>query len=531
MKKNSWRLTSDLIAYFPCDLSVSAGKRVFLASPEKKSYKAAVQKNIESVFDEVIIESNSFKLKVSNDLSVYVKCDEFPDPEQYYLVCNMYRTAFGVPMIGNIITQVKSDKANFGDTVFEAVFSEDSQESVYFMTPEMAEYKSAFEEMKRRMNCTLNKKVKKWIPGGRYDTLTNTYYYLGEFKSRKKNELNSDFLGDSSMVPAYLYVSELGDEKKISDILKTRKIGSGPEDIQIMYSLPSAVDSGNVLENDITCLKDYQKYIFDNSMKEYTITSDYGFSSYSNPKYILDILSLKSSESDSYADLIPESVSEMIKNMLHEVVLCSWDLNKNREDIYIGEGNNNDKNAENLVRRFYQDFKDGNAMRNLYYRKLFIDLGININEIAVEVVSQGNPESLILSGIENYVSLGSIYFKNHFTDASRKISRQRIKSTNYTLEVVKLSDLFSATPNLLLDIKDLIENARNNFGLGVRTFYYTNTGTKKSPKIYTTIEVDILDLIKYYGGIKNIPEVIVNEIISSKFWNLQVLIDKEGVLE
>ena len=497
MKKNSWRLTSDLIAYFPCDLSVSAGKRVFLASPEKKSYKAAVQKNIESAFDEVIIESNSFKLKVSNDLSVYVKCDEFPDPEQYYLVCNMYRTAFGVPMIGNIITQVKSDKVNFGDTVFEAVFSEDSQESVYFMTPEMAEYKNAFEEMKRRMNCTLNKKVKKWIPGGRYDTLTNTYYYLGEFKSRKKNELNSDFLGDSSMVPAYLYVSELGDEKKISDILKTRKIGSGPEDIQIMYSLPSAVDSGNVLENDITCLKDYQKYIFDNSMKEYTITSDYGFSSYSNPKYILDILSLKSSESDSYADLIPESVSEMIKNMLHEVVLCSWDLNKNREDIYIGEGNNNDKNAENLVRRFYQDFKDGNAMRNLYYRKLFIDLGININEIAVEVVSQGNPESLILSGIENYVSLGSIYFKNHFTDASRKISRQRIKSTNYTLEVVKLSDLFSATPNLLLDIKDLIENARNNFGLGVRTFYDTNTGTKKSPKIYTTIEVDILDLIKY----------------------------------
>ncbi len=31
--------------------------------------------------------------------------------------------------------------------------------------------------------------------------------------------------------------------------------------------------------------------------------------------------------------------------------------------------------------------------------------------------------------------------------------------------------------------------------------------------------------------LKNIPEVIVNEIISSKFWNLQVLIDKEGVLE
>lgn len=29
MKKNSWRLTSDLIAYFPCDLSVSERKRVF----------------------------------------------------------------------------------------------------------------------------------------------------------------------------------------------------------------------------------------------------------------------------------------------------------------------------------------------------------------------------------------------------------------------------------------------------------------------------------------------------------------------
>lgn len=531
MKKNSWRLTSDLIAYFPCDLSNSAGKRVFLASPEKKSYKAAVQKSIESAFDEVIIESNSFKLKVSNDLSVYVKCDEFPDPGQYYLVCNMYRTVFGVPMIGNIITQVKNDKADFGDTVFEAVFSEDSQESVYFMTPEMVEYKGAFEEMKRRMNCTLNKKVKKWVPGGRYDTLTDTYYYLGEFKSRKKNELNSDFLDNASMVPAHLFVTDLGDDKKISDILKTRKIGSEPGDIQIMYSLPSAVDSGSVLENDVTNIKDFQRDIFSNTMGEYTVKSEFGFSSYSNPRYIFDILSLKSNESDTYDDVIPDLVSVMIKEMLEEVVLCFWGLNKNREDIYIGDGNNETKNTENLVRRFYQDLKDGNAMRNLYYSKLFIDLGIDINKIASEVISLGNPEKLVMSGIENYVSLGSIYFKNHLADVSRKISKQRVNSANYTLEVTKLSELFSTTPNLLLDIKDLIENARGNFGLGVRTFYDTNVGTKKSPKIYTTIEVDILDLIKYYGGIDKVPEIITEEIISSKFWNLQVLIDKEGVLE
>ena len=529
MKKNSWRLSSDLVAYFPSDASIK--NRVYLASPERKSYKAAVQKGMEtSVFSEVVVENNSFNLKIGEDLSIYVKCSEFPDPENYYEVGNFHRTTLGFPVIGEIITQVSNDKADFKDTEFEAVFSEDYPGDVYFMTTGMSEYKHAFEEMKRRMNCTLNKKVKKWIPGNRYDTLTNTYYFLGEFKGRKENELNSDFLGDSDMVPVYLCTSELKDEKKISDILKTRKFGETDGDIQVLYSLPSAVDSGVVLENDIKDIKDYQEDLINTTISKSIEASEYGYTNYLNPKFIFDILSVQLVDL-SYSDSVRDRISDITKEMLLETILFSWNLNKNRPEIFIGDTNNIEKNAENLVRKFYQDFKSGNGMRNLYYSKLYGKLGIDMESLAKEVLLTCNPEDLIKEDLKSYLSYGSIFFKNHYTDVSTKLSKQRINSTNYKLEVVTLDDLFVNVPDLGSVLKDIVESARNNFGIGVKNFYDTNIGTKKSPKIYTTIEVTILDLIKHYGGVDKVPQLIVDEIISSKFWTLSVLIDKDGELK
>lgn len=532
MKTNSWRLSSDLVAYFPTGMNGNSKKSVYLASPEKKLYKAAVQKNIESSsFSEIMIDINEFKLKIGETLDIYVKHSCFPDPEQYYLVENFHKTVLGFPVIGNIITQVSNNKGDFGDTIFEAVFSESCMGDVYFLTPEMSEYKCAFEEMKRRMNCTLNKKVKKWIPGNRYDTLTTTYYFLGEFKSRKKDELNSDFLGDSEMVSVYLYSTELDDSKtKISEVFKTGILG---KDIYLHYgNLPSAVDSGKVLENDVDNIKIYQEDILKNTISEYTKISEYGYLGYSNLKNIFDIFSVQSDSDLTYQESAIDLASDVIKNTLKETLLLSWDVNVNKTTgLFIGKDNSTVKNVENLIRKYYQDFKDSNGIRNLYYSKLFTKLGINIESIATEIISDINPEELIKQSLENYLSYGSIYFKSHYIDVSRRISKQRINSTNYKLEVVTMDDLFVGYSTLCSDLKTIVENARNSFGIGVKTFVDTNIGTKKSPKIYTTIDVTILDLIKYYGGIDKVPQTIKNEIIDSKFWELSVLIDKDGELK
>lgn len=528
-EKNSWRLSSDLVAYFPSD---RYRDRVYLASPEKKSYKSAVQKIMDSsVFSEVQLESNVFNLKIEEDLSIHVKCSDFPDPNKYYEVGNFHRSIQGWPVIGKIITQIKNNKANFEDVEFEAVFSEDYPGDVYFISAEMSEYKSAFEEMKRRMNCSLNKKVKKWIPGNRYDTLTDTYYFLGEFKSRKSNELNSDYLEDSKMTSVYLYTSELMNETKISEVLKSRKLGVLDEDINILYSLPSAVDSGKVLENDVNNIEDFHEDILNNSIKGYSEVSEYGYLKYLHTKHIFNILSIQGDNNSSNKPSVINSITTVIKNLLTESLLTYWDTNRNNKDQYIGKDNSIEENIKNLTKRFYYDIKDENSLRCLYYPKLFSELGIDVESIAEKVIINNSPEELIKDNFKSYLSTGSIYFQNHHLDKTCRVSKQRIKSTNYSLDIVTLEQLFPNTQNLLSDLKQLIEFARGNYGLGVRNYYETNIGTKKSPKVYVTINVNILDLINYYGGIDKVPQTVSTEIMSDKFWNLEVLIDKDGELK
>ena len=320
-------------------------------------------------------------------------------------------------------------------------------------------------------------------------------------------------------------------ETKISEVLKSRKLGVLDEDINILYSLPSAVDSGKVLENDVNNIEDFHEDILNNSIKGYSEVSEYGYLKYLHTKHIFNILSIQGDNNSSNKPSVINSITTVIKNLLTESLLTYWDTNRNNKDQYIGKDNSIEENIKNLTKRFYYDIKDENSLRCLYYPKLFSELGIDVESIAEKVIINNSPEELIKDNFKSYLSTGSIYFQNHHLDKTCRVSKQRIKSTNYSLDIVTLEQLFPNTQNLLSDLKQLIEFARGNYGLGVRNYYETNIGTKKSPKVYVTINVNILDLINYYGGIDKVPQTVSTEIMSDKFWNLEVLIDKDGELK
>lgn len=517
MKKNSWRLSSDLIAFFTNNL-------VYLCSPEKKSYKSAILKKIYGntlTVNELTIENNQFNLKIDKNLRVYVKCKEFPDPNYFYEVKNFSKINdyCDIPNIGSIISQVNG--INFGifpdNIIFEAAFSEEKPEEVIFINDSMPEYKEAFEEMKRRLNCSLYKKTKKWIPGHRYDSLTDTFYYLGEFLSRKKEEYNSTFITDEKEMPiVHLVVKDVDkNSKKISDIFKTKVFGKEFNDIIVLDKLPSCVDSGEVLENDVIDIRDYWDNLVDNSYNRYKEVNEFGLISFDNQKYIFDIFCYQSIGKLGY-----ENLSEIVRDRIEDVIEVGL------TNFKISNTNfKSDKSS--LLSEYSTRIIDGNIDRVNYYKNLFDNLQID-KKIFDKVINL-DVDSL-LNNIDTYIKYGGIH--KYFNKNTRTlVSRQREKSTNYKLDLITINELLSGFDDLKDLIINIINNARNNYGIGVTVMSDVNVGTKKSPKIYTNIFLSILDIIKYYGGIDNIPEKIKSEILSKKFWELDLMIDKEGELK
>lgn len=528
MRKDYWRLSCELIAY----VTTSRGgmtNEVFLASPERISYSAEVKKNLTTtIYNEFNLSSNSFKLKINEYLEVFVKSDELPMKDKYYKVGNFCE----LKGIGSIITQVNSNKADFEDIEFEAVFSDSYPGEVFFLSQDMVEYKPAFKEMSRRLNVSMNKKVRKWTVGHRYDTEDKTYYYLGEFVSRKSEDV-SGYLSDLDMVPVYLVTSDVDSETNISEILKTRKMGNGVDekDIQILYHLPSAVDSGKVLNNDITSINDYHHDIINNTINKNKTVTKYGNLKYASPEYIFNILSIQSISKYTYDSSVVNPILKVIEDLITNIIISSWDLS-----IYYGTSCitiNDTTNKDDASNAIISTFINSIGWHPLtYYVDLFKALGLDLKEITNRLLLNCNPKNLMSDNLRDYIKYSEIFYTTRESnDSVIKNSTQRVDSTNYPLNVVTIEELFPNESNLVGALKNIINTARENIGLGVEVYYETNVGSKKKPKIYTTILVGLLDVVNYFGGIDKIPQEVADDMISSKFWKLRLNIDKDGELK
>lgn len=537
--KSDWRLVNDVVAYVIKTKTAANGNdgALYLASSEKKSYENAVLKQIdkECVDKFIIDEDNKFNLIIDKNFDIFVKSDALPGGKtRKYKVLNVY-SGLSNDYFADIFSQVENIKGDFEDKEFEAIFSDSFLGKVFFVNDEMDFYKDAFQEMRRRINCQICKKTKKWIPGHRYDSETITYYYLGEFVSRRVGENAGEFLENKDVVTVHLVSREIDkDDKTISDVLKKRTIGISGSDIQILYtsSLPSMVDSGEVLENDVTNIEDYWDFMVKVAIDKF-VKNEFGFISYKSiMKKIFNIFSIQSRGNLDYnlsCDM-KKALEDVIKNNLIENMVTWWDLSNSKSDSSISSANTVEMNTKNLENLFFRNFIDGNIHKNKYYPALFLAIGLTpLEKIIENLIINYNVDNLVFnSGFSNYIKFGSYYYNGHDLDKCNKQSKQRVNSTNYNLKVVTIESLFSSTPDLEKTIKDISKKAIENYGLGVKEFRTINIGSKKSPMIYTSLVIDINDIVDYYGGIYKVPQNIINDIITSRFWTFSLDIDKDA---
>ena len=540
INSSNWRLVNGIVAFV---IRRSNGENlVYLASGEKKAYENAIIKEIgnESYEKFSIDDDSGFGLKIGNEFEMYINSDHFPGGKsKYYKVMNACTGKSGDNIyFSDIFTQVENNKGDFGNKIFEPIFSDLNIGKVFFVNSEMNMYKNAFQEMRRRINCQICKKTKKWIPGHRYDSENCTYYYLGGFLSRKTGE-NGTFLNDNDVTNSivHLVISEIKDsDKKISDIFKSRIFGNNEDNIRLIYSdsFPSMVDSGKELENDVKDIQDYWEIMANNTLDSLSKTNEYGFISYQQAiKPFFTIFSIQNKENIKYnlSSTLKNTCEKLIKDSLVENLITWWELSNSKSDSSVTSSNTPEINIKNLGNLFFRNLRDPNSFKNIYYTDLFNAININsLEKISEFVILNENVTDLIFnSGIKNYIKFGSLYFISHTFDASTgKYSeiniKQRVKSTNYTLNFTKLEELFSESPALEKTIKDICNKAIDNYGLGVKSYFITNIGTKKDPKSYASITVDLINILDYYDN--NIPEDIVKDIISRRFWKINIDIDK-----
>lgn len=526
---DNWRLVSGMVAYIITDKkddNTTVNRSVYLSPTGKKSYENAVVKCIPTNFTKFVIndEDCKFQIKIDDKFNIFIKYKGFPEKDEWYLVENTY---FDSMYFGEIFTQVENNKGNFDNKYFEAVFSDKFIDKVFFINDEMNVYNSAFQEFRRRINCQLCKKTKKWIPGHRYDSEKSTYYYLGEFVTR----LNEDglFLDDSSVRTVHLVVSEIDkSDKSISDVIKR-----GVKNFTMLDSLPSMVDSGKVLEDDgIQDIQVYWDEMIQNTLSNIgSEKNQYGFVRYNGTaRHLFNIFSIQSKGNLKYnlSEESKDKIKKLIKDMLIEDMLIHWDNNHNRADSNLSSSNSVEQNLKNLKNLFFRNIVDLNIKKNIYYLALIDKLGLDFAKLVETTFLSTHVKDLVFdSSFDNYVKFGSIYLPNHPDCNSDKVSVQRVNSTNYSLNFVSLEDLYASTTELKRVLKTICKEALDNFGAGVKIYYSTNVGNYKNKKIYITMKVDIQD-IKDYFKINNIvmSSTIEREIIETKFWNVTLTIDQ-----
>ena len=527
-----WRLTPGFVAFVSVG---SKNRKVWLCARDKKVYKTALKKEVPSdiVTKEIHPDLNEMELKFvrlekewGEEAGLFIKNPEiFPD-DSWYQVMNFYKDH-----LVNFLLDTSSTKGEFLGQVFEAIFSETEPTLVSFVSPDMTKYNTYFEEMKRRLNCEFGKKVKKWVPGHRYDTLKESYYYLGSMLSRKSMDTNSEFLDDDKMVPVHLYVSSLkSTDKDISDVLKTRTIGLEAGDIKILRTFPSAFDAGEALNDDLgDDIRIYWEEMLNTAVEACkTKVNDGGdYIKYVDTRRIFDVLSIQSPDRLDYSKSISEKVAEIIKKLCTDVVYCNYGIVHADKNLDISASQTMDANIDAIIRNLCYKTRDPNLLRTSYYSGLVKKLGIDTRVIAAEAINSFSETSLCIDfdTFRRY----SFYFdmRRQEIDITAK---QRDKSALYRSDPITVESMFGGG-ELTDTIKKLVSFAKDNCGFGVEMFNVYNVGTKKSPNEYIHCVITLQNLIDFVGGVDKMSDQLKAEVLRNKFTRVIVTADKDAAIE
>jgi hypothetical protein len=525
-----WRLTPGFVALIALSGKI---KKIWLCARDKKAYKTALQKEIPSdiATKELLLNLNEVELKFArlekewgDEVGVFIRNPElFPD-DSWYQVMNFYKNH-----LINFILDTSSEKGEFPGQTFEAIFSESEPTLVSFISPDMSKYHDYFEEMKRRINCEYGKKVKKWTPGHRYDTLKETFYYLGQQLSRKSTDTNSEFLEDADMVPVYLCTSVLKEgDKTISDILTTRAFGLEPQDIKILRTLPSAVDSGEALANDLNeDIRVYWDSMIDVAIDSCKDTMCGGYTTYKDTRKIFDVLSVQSPGYFDYPESCKEKISGVIKALCTDIVFLNYNVLHADKNLDLNSSQTLDENIRAVIRNLNYKTRDPNLLRVSYYDTLMKKAGVDVNILAASALNSFS-ESSLCTDFDTFRRY-SFYFDMRKQELDIT-SKQRVKSAIYKSDIKTVESILG-NGELSSAIKSLVSFAKDNCGIGVDLYSIYNVGTKKSPNEYIHCTISLQNIIDFLGGPEKLTDQLKSEILGSRFTRIIVNVDKDAAVE
>ena len=534
-----WRLVTELSAFVS-----NQENKVWLYMDGKKVYKSNVMKQINGdyrtkdlILDSILLDNNEFQLKLDKNFSVFVKSKELPKKDEWYELCNF---ASDPKYVGAFLEDCSIDKGvvNSG-SVFEAAFSEDYPGEVVLACDGMKDYEDYFNEMTRVVNCSIFKKTgsAKWKPGYRYDTETQTYYYLGEVLVRRRDNLDSELLDQSDYVKGYLVASKIDrkTEKTVEDVLKNHVLGQGTDEnkLQVLFSPKPMVEGSKVLEVpedfDIT---NYRDMMVDVAVSKCTVPYGNSWRDYTDLFSIFEPLSLMSENVKDYSNLRGDTKEQL------EVVLSTTILNTiiTTNSIQTGvtmfsvtkDSTRKDTDLVNDVVESYfiNTMNDSNVSRVSYYTRLFRDLGISVSDIAAEIVDSYSDEGTIFKDLDSMYNFIELYRKNHWSYEA-EVFDQLKNSAKFNTSGQK--PLTSVLSNKVADvIVELVEKARECYGTCICEYRVDNNGTTRSPLEYEYFKITLTDIVNYYNGVSNVPQSLSNELVAGRFREVTIRTDRNS---
>ena len=395
----------------------------------------------------------------------------------------------------------------------------------------MKEYNICLEETRRILNCEIFSKTKKYKPGHRYDNIAETRFYLCPILTNKESSENSELIRDPEQYKeAYLYVNNIKTEteKTISDVLKNRSLGNSEDSIKIGYNNPLMVDSGKCLDNDFSGnIQDYWDYLIDNAEKLNKETLQFGYTYTKDISQILNVFTCFSKDQLEIKKEWKDRLIPILIKSLQYVIYTCWEnpFYYKYTGIQLLNTNSIEDNSESLYKAliYKQIIDDQNILKSIFYKQLLNQIGIDIKNLAVEVLSNWSTEKLINS-FEDFLKY-SFYYDLRNEDTVN-VSHQKT-SINKT-DIKTLTSLYGES-ELTKIIKEIIEYASNHLGQGLYEFSSINIGTTKNPIRYITCKVTLADIYNYFKG--EIPQSLQEDIMMYHFTSVVVIYDDKNKLE
>ena len=453
-------------------------------------------------------------------MKLLIQSAEFPNPQGWYHLINFYPKH-----LGSILKQCSfvRETGEFIGT-FSPITSPSSDLIEYssLASESMKEYDCYIEETIRTLNCDINKKTKKWIPGHRYDSQIETRFLICKTKIRKTEET----FPETPELDAWIYTHSIKEEKTISEILNTRVFGKDPQDLKIMTTIPSGyVESGEVLKNDYSNnIDDYLDVILEK-------TKDYYFSDlYKTSSYIYYCLIPYFLVQNTTNIKFKENLLYFIQTLGNQCLYNLYD----RDGVMIHFGAGNDRklgkdrtdidNRNSLIDLIYFRIPDKNINKIQYYSSLFDHFGININNVCEDLIKSWNPSEL-KKDLDTYLK-NIKYFKDRksYSDVNLDLRKNSKLIISRTTDDLKLYDLVGKGSLYDTIIKMLNEQPNP----------YKHSQYLGGSKNFAYIEANItvLDIINYAKQKYNeIPEDLKSEILQHQFCNVHLMYDADKDLE